>query len=68
MAECREDAAVIIGFARHLSGGTDLGGAEREARSRAWLDQDGNATRDGLELVRSLRDQAGTRTALRNIV
>ncbi len=68
MAECCDETAVIIGFARHLSGGADLGGAEREARNRAWLDQDGNATRDGLELVRSLRDQTGTRTALRNIV
>lgn len=52
----------ILSFAAFLSGPDP----EAAARRRAWMDDAGRPTRDGLELVRAILDQRGTRSSIRN--
>jgi len=56
----------ILAFAQHLGRGWDTG-AEHEARSRRWIDDQGHPTDDGLALLNALEDQRTTRTVFRAV-
>lgn len=60
-----KETADILAFAHLIAGPAEH--PLQAALSRHWLEADGAPTRDGRDLLRALREQAATRSALRNI-
>ena len=54
--------AQILAFADHVG---NEGHAEAEAKSRGWLDDDGEPTEEGREVIKALGEQDHTRTVFR---
>ncbi|MEL6257962.1 MAG: hypothetical protein AAFQ67_02755 [Pseudomonadota bacterium] len=59
------NSRTIIGFAAQLVDHDGQAAAEAYARNRGWIDENGHPTTSGLDLVKALEDQTGTRTAFR---
>lgn len=60
-----EQQALILGFARLMMGkATD---PLAYARERGWIDDEGEVTRAGHDLIEALSEQAGTRTVFRGV-
>lgn len=53
----------IVAFATHV--GSSETSAEESARKRGWLDDKGEPTESGRELIDALGDQGNTRTVFR---
>ncbi len=63
MADTDAERTEILNFATQV-GNPDTP-PEDTARSRGWLDDAGEITDDGREVLKSLEDQGGTRSAFR---
>ena len=61
----RLHVGIVLNFANYLRSASTP--PEMFARERGWLDEQGNPTSDGIELVEALSGQYGTRSAFRNI-
>ena len=59
------NTGIVLNFANYLRNPSTS--PEVFAKERGWLDDQGNPTADGRELVEALSGQDGTRSAFRNV-
>ncbi len=57
----------IVGYAKVLAGGSDDSAARVSAQDQGWLDSEGRPTQAGLDLLKAIADQKGTRTVFRGV-